>query len=151
MPEADERMIANMRNEEKEQHQAERNEAPPTRTRGRKPSVASDRQDSQPVPSSNENKRRRGPTRQQASEQRTQAIDIERSTSAVNTPPPAPVIAQRRPVPTPAPAPKSGAWDIPPIQCYEPDDGVFYAQMGPTGGKQGYPAITGLYNIIFCG
>lgn len=34
-------------------------------------------------------------------------------------------------------------WEIPPIQCHEPDDGVFYAQMGPTGGKQGYPAITG--------
>ena len=49
----------------------------------------------------------------------------------------------RRPVPTPKPASKNGAWDIPPIQCYEPEDGVFYAQMGPTGGKQGYPAITG--------
>lgn len=49
----------------------------------------------------------------------------------------------RRPVPTPRPAAKNGAWDIPPIQCHEPEDGVFYAQMGPTGGKQGYPAITG--------
>lgn len=44
---------------------------------------------------------------------------------------------------TPAPAPKTDAWEIPAIQCYEPDDGVFYAQMGPTGGKRGYPAITG--------
>ncbi|XP_015181786.1 PREDICTED: protein Skeletor, isoforms B/C isoform X1 [Polistes dominula] len=44
---------------------------------------------------------------------------------------------------TPAPAPKNDAWEIPPIQCYEPEDGVFYAQMGPTGGKHGYPAITG--------
>ncbi|KAK1125042.1 hypothetical protein K0M31_006380 [Melipona bicolor] len=44
---------------------------------------------------------------------------------------------------TPAPAPKNDAWEIPPIQCYEPDDGVLYAQMGPTGGKHGYPAITG--------
>lgn len=26
------------------------------------------------------------------------------------------------------------AWLIPPIQCDEPEDGVFYAQMGPTGG-----------------
>lgn len=34
-------------------------------------------------------------------------------------------------------------WEIPPIQCNEPDDGVFYAQLGPTGGKQGYSAITG--------
>nr|CAD7199096.1 unnamed protein product [Timema douglasi] len=48
-----------------------------------------------------------------------------------------------RPVATPAPAPQKDAWDIPAIQCYEPDDGVFYAQMGPTGGKRGYPAITG--------
>lgn len=39
--------------------------------------------------------------------------------------------------------PKNKYWDIPPIQCWEPEDGVFYAQMGPTGGKQGYPAITG--------
>lgn len=47
-------------------------------------------------------------------------------------------------VPTPKPVAKqNGAWDIPPIQCFEPEDGVFYAQMGPTGGKQGYPAITG--------
>jgi len=44
---------------------------------------------------------------------------------------------------TPAPAPKTDAWEIPAIQCYEPEDGVFYAQMGPTGGKRGYPAITG--------
>ncbi|XP_048506172.1 protein Skeletor, isoforms B/C isoform X1 [Athalia rosae] len=44
---------------------------------------------------------------------------------------------------TPAPASKKGAWVIPPIQCDEPEDGVFYAQMGPTGGKHGYSAITG--------
>lgn len=49
----------------------------------------------------------------------------------------------RRPVPTPKPANRNGAWYIPPIECNEPEDGVFYAQMGPTGGKQGYPAITG--------
>ncbi|KAL3267917.1 hypothetical protein HHI36_007055 [Cryptolaemus montrouzieri] len=48
-----------------------------------------------------------------------------------------------RAVPTPAPVSKRNAWTIPPIQCYEPEDGVFYAQMGPTGGKRGYPAITG--------
>nr|CAD7590122.1 unnamed protein product [Timema genevievae] len=48
-----------------------------------------------------------------------------------------------RPVATPAPAPQNDVWDIPAIQCYEPEDGVFYAQMGPTGGKRGYPAITG--------
>ena len=45
---------------------------------------------------------------------------------------------------TPAPAPKNDAWIIPDIQCYEPEDGVFFAQMGPTGGKHGYPAITGM-------
>ncbi|XP_076651402.1 DM13 and DOMON_DOH domain-containing protein skeletor isoform X1 [Halictus rubicundus] len=49
---------------------------------------------------------------------------------------------QRAP-PTPAPATKTDAWEIPAIQCNEPEDGVFYAQMGPTGGKHGYPAITG--------
>ncbi|XP_014365199.2 protein Skeletor, isoforms D/E isoform X1 [Papilio machaon] len=48
-----------------------------------------------------------------------------------------------RPVPTPKPVPKVVPWEIPGIQCYEPPDGVFYAQMGPTGGKQGYSAITG--------
>ncbi|XP_012227844.1 protein Skeletor, isoforms B/C isoform X1 [Linepithema humile] len=49
---------------------------------------------------------------------------------------------QRQPA-TPAPASTNDAWDIPPIQCWEPDDGVLYAQIGPTGGKHGYPAITG--------
>ncbi|KAL0103121.1 hypothetical protein PUN28_017449 [Cardiocondyla obscurior] len=44
---------------------------------------------------------------------------------------------------TPAPASKKGAWVIPPIECYEPEDGVLYAQLGPTGGRHGYPAITG--------
>lgn len=48
-----------------------------------------------------------------------------------------------RQVPTPAPVAKTNAWEIPPIQCNEPEDGVLYAQMGPTGGKRGYPAITG--------
>ncbi|XP_045780245.1 protein Skeletor, isoforms D/E isoform X1 [Maniola jurtina] len=52
-------------------------------------------------------------------------------------------IIRPNPVPTPKPAPRVKPWDIPGIQCYEPPDGVFYAQMGPTGGKQGYPAITG--------
>ena len=31
---------------------------------------------------------------------------------------------------------------IPAIQCYEPEDGVFFAQIGPTGGDNGYSAIT---------
>ncbi|KAI9580439.1 hypothetical protein GQX74_010847 [Glossina fuscipes] len=53
-------------------------------------------------------------------------------------------LSQQRPVPTPKPvANEIGAWDIPAIQCFEPEDGVFYAQMGPTGGKHGYSAITG--------
>lgn len=60
-------------------------------------------------------------------------------------------VIKPNPVPPPAPVPRVVPWDIPAIQCYEPPDGVFYAQMGPTGGKQGYSAITGqLYkkNII---
>jgi hypothetical protein len=34
-------------------------------------------------------------------------------------------------------------WFIPPIPCYEPEDGIFYAHIGPTGGKAGYESITG--------
>ncbi|XP_053619754.1 protein Skeletor, isoforms B/C isoform X3 [Plodia interpunctella] len=52
-------------------------------------------------------------------------------------------VIKPNPVPTPRPVPRAQPWDIPAIQCYEPPDGVFYAQMGPTGGKQGYSAITG--------
>ncbi|XP_076043060.1 DM13 and DOMON_DOH domain-containing protein skeletor isoform X2 [Oratosquilla oratoria] len=57
----------------------------------------------------------------------------------------APAVPQKRPErPTPAPvAPPTSPWFIPPIPCYEPEDGVFYAQIGPTGGKNGYNAITG--------
>ncbi|OWR41524.1 DOMON domain-containing protein [Danaus plexippus plexippus] len=53
------------------------------------------------------------------------------------------VVIRPNPVPTPKPTSKVIPWDIPGIQCYEPPDGIFYAQMGPTGGKQGYSAITG--------
>ncbi|KAM3958654.1 DM13 and DOMON_DOH domain-containing protein skeletor isoform 2-T2 [Aphomia sociella] len=56
---------------------------------------------------------------------------------------PATAVIKPNPVPTPKPVPRVQPWDIPAIQCYEPPDGVFYAQMGPTGGKQGYSAITG--------
>lgn len=56
-------------------------------------------------------------------------------------------LATSRPVPPPKAVPKHDAWDIPPIQCFEPEDGVFYAQMGPTGGASGYSAITGRYFI----
>ncbi|XP_028176404.1 protein Skeletor, isoforms D/E-like isoform X4 [Ostrinia furnacalis] len=52
-------------------------------------------------------------------------------------------VIKPNPVPTPKPVAKAVPWEIPAIQCYEPPDGVFYAQMGPTGGKQGYSAITG--------
>ncbi|CAG9794628.1 unnamed protein product [Diatraea saccharalis] len=52
-------------------------------------------------------------------------------------------VIKPNPVPTPKPVPQVVPWEIPAIQCYEPPDGVFYAQMGPTGGKQGYSAITG--------
>ncbi|XP_071540415.1 uncharacterized protein [Panulirus ornatus] len=44
--------------------------------------------------------------------------------------------------PPPVP-PTNNAWYIPPVPCHEPDDGVFYAQIGPTGGESGYNAITG--------
>lgn len=37
----------------------------------------------------------------------------------------------------------ANAWYIPPIPCNEPEDGVMYAQIGPTGGSSGYNSITG--------
>ncbi|XP_063880815.1 protein Skeletor, isoforms B/C-like [Scylla paramamosain] len=44
----------------------------------------------------------------------------------------------------PPPAPETNnAWYIPPIPCNEPEDGVMYAQIGPTGGDSGYNSITG--------
>ncbi|XP_041985351.1 protein Skeletor, isoforms B/C isoform X2 [Aricia agestis] len=52
-------------------------------------------------------------------------------------------VIKPNPVPQPRPVPRARPWDIPAIQCHEPEDGVFYAQLGPTGGKQGYSAITG--------
>lgn len=52
---------------------------------------------------------------------------------------------ETRTVPPPTPVKERHAWYIPPIECNEPEDGVFYAQMGPTGGKRGYPAITGKF------
>ena len=38
-------------------------------------------------------------------------------------------------------------WFIPPIECYEPENHVFYAHIGPSGGAQGYHGITGA--VIF--
>lgn len=72
--------------------------------------------------------------------------EVKKPTKEVQKPPAAsPNKAAIRPNPVPAPKPvaKAVPWEIPAIQCYEPPDGVFYAQMGPTGGKQGYSAITG--------
>ncbi|XP_008199913.1 protein Skeletor, isoforms B/C isoform X2 [Tribolium castaneum] len=85
--------------------------------------------------------RSRNTEKRRGSTNRKEVADNERSASR-------PRQTERRrgnnkPVPTPAPVAKRDAWDIPPIKCYEPEDGVFYAQMGPTGGKRGYPAITG--------
>ncbi len=45
--------------------------------------------------------------------------------------------------PKPARRPKD-PWFVPPIQCHEPEDGVFFVQIGPTGGENGYAAITGV-------
>lgn len=85
-----------------------------------------------------------------ASNERIAKPQANRQKPAANAParrPPPPPPAPTKPAPTPAATPrpvaKRDAWEIPPIQCDEPEDGVFYAQMGPTGGKRGYPAITG--------
>jgi len=51
--------------------------------------------------------------------------------------------ASRRPSAAPARRPSTDKpWTIPAVKCSEPEDGVFYAQIGPTGGKRGYNAIT---------
>lgn len=39
-------------------------------------------------------------------------------------------------------------WYVPAIECFEPENHVFYAHIGPTGGSQGYNAITGSLNRI---
>ncbi|XP_058466228.1 protein Skeletor, isoforms B/C [Malaya genurostris] len=80
-----------------------------------------------PTPESDQQKVQENPSNQQSSEPNRRADAMQRPKAPATARPPA----------------KPGAWDIPPIQCDEPDDGVFYAQMGPTGGKQGYSAITG--------
>ncbi|XP_044727067.1 protein Skeletor, isoforms D/E-like [Chrysoperla carnea] len=73
-------------------------------------------------------------SRQRTGESRNHISRTNVTTTTTTTP---------RPVPTPKPVRGVKPWVIPPIECDEPDDGVFYAQMGLTGGKQGYPAITG--------
>jgi len=34
-------------------------------------------------------------------------------------------------------------WRVPPIPCHEPEDRIYYAQLGPSGGENGYSTITG--------
>ncbi|XP_043207358.1 protein Skeletor, isoforms D/E-like [Amphibalanus amphitrite] len=48
-----------------------------------------------------------------------------------------------RPPESAAEPPPAPAWHVPPIPCHEPDDRVYYVQLGPTGGPRGYSAITG--------
>jgi len=59
-----------------------------------------------------------------------------------STPPPPAAGSPRFSQPATAPA-SQGGWTIPPIPCHEPEDGVFDVTIGPTGGEQGYKAITG--------
>lgn len=40
-------------------------------------------------------------------------------------------------------------WYIPAIECNEPENHVFYAHLGPSGGSQGYNAITGSLSFVF--
>lgn len=42
----------------------------------------------------------------------------------------------------PPPVSNKPPWYIPPIECNEPENHVFYAHLGPNGGTQGYNAIT---------
>lgn len=89
--------------------------------------------------------RRRNPDRRRGDSNRRQETSSTRNKqSERRSPTKQPeVTTLKATVPTPASVSERNAWEIPPIQCYEPEDGVFYAQMGPTGGKRGYPAITG--------
>ncbi|XP_001657668.2 protein Skeletor, isoforms B/C isoform X1 [Aedes aegypti] len=80
-----------------------------------------------PTPESDQQKQHESPQKLQSLEPNRRVDSMKRPNAPATARPPA----------------KAGAWEIPPVQCYEPEDGVFYAQMGPTGGKQGYPAITG--------
>lgn len=99
----------------------------------RLPDVSKDSQDSASQPS-----RARHQTERRGISRGNERNALRESSTTTTTTTTAP-----RTVPTPAPVTNRNAWEIPPIQCYEPEDGVFYAQMGPTGGKRGYPAITG--------
>lgn len=93
--------------------------------------------------------RRRNPDRRRGSESnKRQDAEAQRTTirnrqTERNPQQKEPEVTTLRPVPTPAPVSNRNAWKIPPIQCDEPEDGVLYAQLGPTGGKRGYSAITG--------
>ncbi|XP_055594127.1 protein Skeletor, isoforms B/C [Uranotaenia lowii] len=88
-----------------------------------------------PTPESDQQKQPENP-------QKLQSLEPNRRVDAMAQRPNKLPVVERQPA-TARPPAKAGAWEIPPIQCDEPEDGVFYAQMGPTGGKQGYPAITG--------
>lgn len=88
--------------------------------------------------------RRRNPDRRRGSEsnrrqETTKTKQSERRSVVKEYP-----VTTVKSVPTPAPVSNRNSWYIPPIQCQEPEDGVYYAQMGPTGGKRGYSAITGV-------
>jgi hypothetical protein len=58
-------------------------------------------------------------------------------------------LAKNQPPPPPPPSTPAvltrPPWYIPAIECNEPENHVYYAHLGPTGGSQGYNAITGLY------
>lgn len=58
-------------------------------------------------------------------------------------------LAKNQPPPTPStPAVLNRPpWYIPAIECNEPENHVFYAHLGPTGGSQGYNAITGFISL----
>lgn len=87
-----------------------------------------------PTPESDQQKQHESPQKLQSLEPNRRVDSMKRPNAPATARPPA----------------KAGAWEIPPVQCYEPEDGVFYAQMGPTGGKQGYPAITGKLPEFSC-
>ncbi|XP_018334814.1 uncharacterized protein LOC108743722 [Agrilus planipennis] len=112
------------------------NPAPSTRSKQTiNPTVELESSTNQPPIRSRQNRRRNNGERHEG-RNRARNENVERENVSE---------VQQRSIPTPAPVSleKIVPWTIPQIQCYEPEDGVFYAQMGPAGGRKGYSAITG--------
>lgn len=80
--------------------------------------------------------------RQPAIQEKPQAVNPPPRPFASNTP--VVEVPKKDPAVSPS-ASEVEPWYIPPVECPEPQDNVFYAQIGPAGGKKGYTSITGMF------